>query len=93
MIAFRGRIVVIGNRGALEINPRDAMGKDAAILGMMLLNIVPEEALRLDAILAAGLENGTMTPVVGREFPLETAARAHEAVLAPGAQGKIVLLP
>jgi NADPH2:quinone reductase len=93
MIAFRGRIVLIGNRGALEINPRDAMGKDAAILGMMLLNIVPEEALRLDAILAAGLENGTMTPVVGREFPLETAARAHEAVLAPGAQGKIVLLP
>ena len=93
MIAFRGRIVVIGNRGALEVNPRDAMGKDASILGMMLLNITPDESSRLDALLAAGLENGVMSPVVGREFPLDQAARAHEAVLEPGAYGKIVLVP
>ncbi|HEX4999396.1 MAG TPA: NADPH:quinone reductase [Terriglobia bacterium] len=93
MAAFRGRIVVIGNRGTIEISPRDAMAKDVSIHGMMLLNITPDESTQLDAILAAGLENGVMTPVVGREFLLAEAARAHEAVLEPGAYGKIVLVP
>src|SRR6266540_7164724 len=34
IIAMRGRIVVIGTRGTVEINARLAMNKDAAILGM-----------------------------------------------------------
>jgi NADPH2:quinone reductase len=93
MIGKKGRIVVIGNRGTVEINPRDAMAKATSIHGMMLLNTTPEETARLAAALAAGLENATLTPVAGREFPLAEAARAHEAVLAPGAFGKIVLVP
>ena len=93
MIARRGRIVVIGNRGTVEINPRDTMGKSASIIGMLLFNTSPEDVLRIGAALAAGLENGTMNPIVGREFPLSEASRAHEAVLAPGAHGKIVLIP
>jgi NADPH:quinone reductase len=93
MLARRGRIVIIGNRGTIEINPRDAMAKGAAILGMLLLSITPEETFRIGAALAAGLENGTLTPVVGRELPLSDAVQAHEAVLAPGALGKIALIP
>jgi len=41
----------------------------------------------------AGLENGTLRPVVGRELPLAEAARAHKEILEPGAAGKIVLVP
>jgi NADPH:quinone reductase-like Zn-dependent oxidoreductase len=41
----------------------------------------------------AGLANGTLTPVVSTEMPLVDAPRAHEQVLAPGARGKIVLVP
>ena len=93
MIARRGRIIVIGNRGTIEINPRDAMAKGASIIGMLLLNTPPEEAQRIASALAAGLENGTLNPLVGREFPLSEAHRAHETVLAPGALGKIVLIP
>jgi len=40
----------------------------------------------------AGLANGTLRPVVGRELPLKDAALAHTAVMEPGAYGKIVLL-
>src|SRR6202165_4083875 len=40
-IAMGGRIVVIGNRGSVEINPRAAMNKDAAILGMALFHASP----------------------------------------------------
>lgn len=36
---------------------------------------------------AAGLR------VVGRELPLSAAAESHVAVMAPGARGKIVLIP
>jgi NADPH2:quinone reductase len=93
MIARRGRVVVIGNRGTIEINPRDAMSKGASIIGMLLMNITPEDAQRISAALEAGFANGALNPIVGREFPLTDAPRAHEAVLAPGALGKIVLIP
>src|SRR5213594_4294335 len=43
VIAMRGRIVVIGNRGGIEINPRMAMNKDAAILGMALFHASPTQ--------------------------------------------------
>jgi NADPH:quinone reductase len=93
LIAKRGRIVVIGNRGTIEINPRDAMSKGASVIGMLLLNMDSEETRRISAAIMAGLENGTLDPVVGREFPLADAPTAHEAVLAPGALGKIALIP
>jgi len=93
MIAHRGRIVLIGNRGTIEINPRDAMNRDAAILGMLLLNATPDEVVRISAGVAAGLENKSLSPVVGKTFPLDQAPRAHEQVLAPGALGKIALIP
>jgi NADPH2:quinone reductase len=41
----------------------------------------------------AGLSNGTLRPVIGKEFPLAEAAQAHQAVMEPGALGKIVLIP
>jgi NADPH2:quinone reductase len=93
MIAHRGRIVVIGNRGTIEINPRDAMSKDAAILGMLLLNATPDEILQISAGLMAGLENKSLNPIVGRQYPLDQATKAHEDILSPGALGKIVLIP
>lgn len=93
MLAYGGRVVVIGNRGTIEINPRDAMARDASILGMVLLLAAPEDLAAIHAGLYAGLENGTLNPVVGTEFPLADAARAHVAVMEAGAYGKIVLIP
>jgi NADPH:quinone reductase len=93
VLALRGRVVVVGNRGRTEIDPRKTMGKDAAILGMTLANASREELAAIHAGLVAGLENRSLNPVVGREFPLEQAPQAHVAVMQPGAHGKIVLLP
>jgi NADPH:quinone reductase len=93
VVARYGRIIVIGNRGAIELNARGTMTKDAAILGLALPNATAEEMASIHAALVAGLTNGTLKPVVGRELPLADAARAHEAVLRPGAYGKIVLIP
>lgn len=93
VIALRGRIVVIGNRGTIEINARLAMNKDAAILGMALYHATPAQLVGMHAALVEGLRNGTLRPVIGQELPLAQAARAHEAVMAPGHHGKIVLSP
>jgi len=92
VLAPRGRVVVIGNRGRVEIDPRQTMGRDAAILGMTLFNASHAELVSIHAALIAGLANGSLNPVVGREMPLSEAARAHEAVMEPGALGKIVLV-
>lgn len=93
ILARGGRVVVIGCRGTVEINPRETMMRDAAILGMALANATPSEKASIHAALGAGLAQGTLRPVVGREFPLKDAPRAHELVLESGAYGKIVLLP
>jgi NADPH2:quinone reductase len=93
LLATRGRVVVIGHRGRAEIDARQAMGRDATILGMTLFNISDPDMASINAYMVAGLANGTLKPVVGREFPLADAARAQEAVMAAGAHGKIVLVP
>lgn len=93
ILAPHGRVVVVGSRGPIEINPREAMMRDAAILGMTLWNISPADTASIEAAIIAGLENETLRPVVGQEIPLSEAPRAHVAVMEPGAYGKIVLIP
>jgi NADPH:quinone reductase len=88
-----GRVAVIGSRGPVEINPRDLMGRDGAIVGMTSFNISDPDLASIHAALVAGLESGTLRPVVGKEIPLQDAAGAHQAVMAAGAYGKIVLIP
>jgi NADPH:quinone reductase len=91
LLAKGGRVVIIGSRGPVEIDPRNTMQRDADIRGMILPNTPPAEMASIHAALVAGLENGTLRPVIGKEFPLAEAAGAHRAVTEPGAIGKIVL--
>jgi NADPH:quinone reductase len=92
-LAKNGRVVVIGNRGTIEINPRDLMGREADIRGVTLWATTDSEFKEIHAALVAGLENGTLQPVIAQMIPLAEAARAHIEVMKPsGAQGKIVLV-
>jgi NADPH:quinone reductase len=91
ILAKAGRVVIIGSRGPVEINPRDTMQRDADVRGMILRNTPPAQLASIHAALVLGLENGTLRPVIGKEFPLAEAAEAHKAVMESGAIGKIVL--
>jgi NADPH:quinone reductase len=93
MIALRGRVVIVGNRGALELNPRAIMGKDATVVGFTNWNATPRELAVAHASIVAGMERSGYRPQVGKEMPLADAPRAHEEVMKPGAYGKIVLIP
>jgi NADPH:quinone reductase len=92
ILARNGRLVLIGNRGRIEIDPRGIMGREAAVLGMVLFNVSSSDLGWIHAAIGAGLANGTLKPVVGREIPLTDAPKAHEAMMESGALGKIVLV-
>ncbi len=88
-----GAVVVVGNRGRIEIDPRMTMAREADIRGMTLLN-VPSERLRpIHAALYAAMELGCYTPIVVKEMPLADAAQAHELIMGDHSPGNIVLVP
>jgi NADPH:quinone reductase len=91
MLAPKGRVVVIGSRGRIEIDPRQTMGKESAILGTTLWSTTPAEYTQIHAALVAALRSGVLRPIVGRHLPLAEAAEAHRAILAEKAVGKLVL--
>lgn len=92
-IAHAGRIVVVGNRGRVEIDARKIMAKDSAVYGVHLWSMPADEVARAHQAIGAGLANGGLSPSVGLELPLAEAARAHVMLMEPGAKGKIVLVP
>jgi NADPH2:quinone reductase len=93
ILAQDGRVVIIGSRGTVEINPRDAISRNATILGMIILKVPEDQLISIHAALGVGLENGTLRPAVGREFSLSEAPQAHHEIMKGPAYGKIVLIP
>jgi NADPH2:quinone reductase len=93
LLAPRGRVAVIGSRGPIEVNPRDAMMREADVRGVMLGLATPAERVEIFSALEAALAAGTLVPRIAGRFSLADAPAAHRAVLADGSAGKIVLEP
>lgn len=91
LLAPGGRVLVVGSRGTVEINPRDLMMRNADIRGVMLGHLTPGQLTATHSAIADGLESGALEPVIARSYPLGAAAEAHTVILQPGAGGKIVL--
>jgi len=93
MLRRRGRVVVIGNRGATEINARDLMNCEGEIRAMMLFKAEAGEMAAARAGVRRALAEGVLVPRISRGFPLERAAEAQDTALESGLLGKVVLLP
>ncbi|XP_072296443.1 quinone oxidoreductase [Eucyclogobius newberryi] len=92
MLAYGGRVAVVGSRGPIEINPRDTMVKESCIMGVALFYATPEEQGECAALLFSGMEAGWLKPIVGRQYRLQEAPQAHHDIIeCPGASGKMVL--
>jgi NADPH2:quinone reductase len=91
LLGWGGRVLVVGSRGPVEINPRDAMMREADIRGVFLHGASAAEFAEMWAAIGAGLANRTLEPLVAEEIPLAEAARAHQAVMGSGHLGKVVL--
>uniref|UniRef100_A0A2K5DLT5 Quinone oxidoreductase n=1 Tax=Aotus nancymaae TaxID=37293 RepID=A0A2K5DLT5_AOTNA len=93
LLSQGGRVIVVGNRGTIEINPRDTMTKESSIIGVTLFATTKEEFQQYAAALQAGMEIGWLKPVIGSQYPLEKVAQAHENIIhGSGATGKMILL-
>src|SRR5438876_11317030 len=80
ILAKGGRVAIIGSRGRVEIDPRDAMQRDVDLRGMVMPNTPPADLASIHAALVAGLGNGTLRPVICKEFSLTEASQGDSAV-------------
>ena len=90
-LAFGGCVAVVGNRGTVEINPRDLMARDASVIGVALANVKPAELAMIAKSLRPLFEKGVLKPVIRHSYPLAELAQAHEDVLKSGALGNLVI--
>ncbi|MFT5702276.1 MAG: NADPH2:quinone reductase [Desulforhopalus sp.] len=93
LLAPGGRVVIIGSRGRIEIDPRATMGKETDIRGLALFNATREEMVQTHGALAKAMAEGVLSPTISKELRLSDAPAAHELVMQDGNCGKIVLIP
>ena len=93
LLALGGRVVIIGSRGRIEIDPRLTMGKETEIRGLAVFNASHEEVIQTHTALFSAMERGILVPTVSQEMALVDAPLAHRLVMNDGKCGKIVLIP
>ncbi len=93
LLGSSGRVVIIGSRGRIEIDPRATMGKETDIRGLALFHATKEEMIATHRGLAEAMAAGSLSPQISTELQLSEAAVAHERVMKDGNGGKIVLIP
>jgi len=95
LLNHRGRVVIIGSRGTVEINPRDLMSRRAEIRAVMLGHATPEELKEIKNGIQRGLEYGTLNPVISKTYSLDSSFQAHKDIMASdnslGSKGKLVI--
>ncbi len=92
LLAPSGRVVVVGSRGRVEIDPRATMGKETDIRGFALFNATETELLTTHTGIYQALETGSFVPSISKTMKLEDADQAHKLVMEDGNCGKIILL-
>jgi len=93
-----GRLVHYGQaarEGAPAVDPGRLMGASRGVLGFWLVHALQRPGLMQQAIddLFAAVLAGELEPIVGGEYPLADARRAHEDLRGRRTTGKLVLRP
>jgi hypothetical protein len=60
--------MVVGCRGAVNINPRHLMLPEASIKGVALGTSSPDQYKEMGSAIVAGIEAGWIKPVINREY-------------------------
>jgi NADPH2:quinone reductase len=93
-----GRLVTYGmasRTAPSKIDPAELMGRSRAVIGFWLVHCASRPGMLAEAMdgMFAMVADGTLRPVVGGEYPLAEAHRAHEDLLARRSTGKLLLRP
>ena len=92
VLAPRARIVVVGSRGKIDFSPRDLMGGEYTLVGMRIIQASLEERASYAKLIREGVERGHIKPLIGAEFTLEDANRAHKKLMEGPSAGSMVLV-
>ncbi|MFF2591530.1 NADPH:quinone reductase [Peribacillus butanolivorans] len=92
LIASFGKIVIIGNRGSVEINPRLAMQKECDIFATALWNAPQDEYDQSIHGVRGMLISGALRPIIGTTLPLQQVAQGFEQLAKGIGNGKLVLI-
>lgn len=88
----RGRVVVIGNRGTIDVNPRLLMAKETSVTGVTLFTSDEEDFKMMYSHINALIEANVLKPVIGTLYPLKNAAKAqYDIVNNNGATGRLTI--
>merc|ERR1719481_822913 len=92
MLKEKARVMVVGCRGGVNINPRHLMMPEASITGVALGTTSPQEWARMGAAIVAGIESGWVNPVINKEYAMDEVQQVHYDIIhSKGAKGKLVL--
>ncbi len=88
---MNGRIIIVGNRGEITINPRLTMKKNLDIRGLSLFNATQKELNIIHEALSIGAREGWLKPGCNQIFNLENIAEAHKLAERGPSMGKILI--
>jgi len=92
MLKEKARVMVVGCRGGVNINPRHLMMPEASISGVALGTTTPKEWAQMGAAIVAGIESGWVNPVINKEYTMDEVQQVHYDIIhSKGAKGKLVL--
>jgi NADPH:quinone reductase len=97
-LAHFGRLVHFGQagrEGAPAVDPGRLMATSRGVIGFWLAHLISRPDMLTEALqdMFTLVEAGKLEPIVGGEYPLAEARRAHEDMRARTTAGKLVLRP
>lgn len=95
MICIGGRIITVGSpkNNTPELPWRLLNFKNASLLGILLFTVPMEEQIKAGNEISRLFKEEKLQALIGKVFPFEEAAKAHEAVQSRLFNGSIVLVP
>jgi NADPH2:quinone reductase len=93
-----GRLVHFGQaarEGAPQVDPGRLMATSRGVIGFWLVHMLQRPEMLREALddMFAAVQAGELEPIVGGEYPLAEARRAHEDIRSRTTTGKLVLTP
>lgn len=92
IIAKHGRVVIIGSRDTIEVNPRNLMTNEATVTGMTFTSPTQKAMNEVYFGLNAFLETGAIDPLIGDEFTLDEPIEAHKALMESSGNGRTIFI-
>jgi NADPH2:quinone reductase len=93
-----GRLVHFGQagrEGVPQVDPGRLMATSRGVIGFWLVHMLQRPEMLREALddMFAAVQAGELEPIVGGEYPLAEARRAHEDIRSRTTTGKLVLTP